>query len=253
MSIVTNIINRARITLADTNATRFTNESLVLLMNEGIETFVELTNTLRQTLYVELEENVSIYDISDYALMIERVEYLGKIIPAKTIEEMDQLSLNWRTDTGEEVLYTVFNKLNKGQIRIYPLLTNGVSDIVSQNQVYGGLIDVTVSEGLFNLPSISQAEVSVPKYLVVSAIKKPDILTFNSTDEDYELDTSFNKAISAYITAIALRNDESEQNRAFGNEQIQIFNTYVDKAMKDSSRNFNTALPRKVKYNNGFN
>lgn len=253
MSIVIDIINRARITLADKNAIRFNNDDLVVLMNEGIETFIELTKTLKQTIYLELETGITIYDISDYALVVERVEYLGRILEIKTNKDMDLMYSNWKEKDGTEVKYIIFSEFNKGEFRIYPRLTEGTADIIEQNSLYGGIIDIDFLEGLHNLPSADEANISVAKYLTINIVKKPNILTYTSTDDEYELNTSYNKAISAYIMGMALRNDESEQNRAFGNEQLSFFNEYVRKANKDSSENYTTALPRKVRYNTGFN
>lgn len=247
MSRVTSLLAKARVILADPSSTRYSDTSLLYHMNSGINNFLLLTKVSKSKLFVFLETNISTYKIQDFSQSIETIRYNDVILTVKTISEMDAMDPTWLSTEGTELKHVILEGLPLGTFILYPRITAGVSSVVSSNQPYGTLIDIDVTEELAILPSESNLE-AIPDYVVVTYIKKQPTITISTVDEDLVLDDFYDDAILYYITGMALRNDADTQNRAFGNEQITIYGTYVTEAKSRESLNNNTISPRTTAY-----
>ena len=170
MSRITNIITNVRIDLGDTSTQRYTNDLLIRHLNSAISDFVLATKCLRERIYVGLSVSTAIYDLRPYVLEFLRTEYMGKNIEAKSYMELDNIDINWQSATGTEVKYVTFDHLSKGYIRIYPRVEGSIN-IVTQNSLYGGLIDITIGDDDYQIPSIKDVESILEKYLVLYVVK----------------------------------------------------------------------------------
>lgn len=251
MSRITNIISNVRIDLGDTNTQRYTDDILIRHLNSAISDFVLATKCLRERIYVGLSVSTAIYDLRPYVLEFIRTEYLGRNIEAKSYVELDKIDVDWQSATGTKVKYVTFDHLNKGMIRVYPRV-EGTIDIVKQNSLYGGLIDINIWDDDYQIPSIEDVESNLDQYLIVYVIKKPKVVTINTIDTDLELHSMYDKALELYVTAMCLRSDTDAVNRQYGNEQLQLYVNYVDSCKNSESVDSNIIHDRIVEYRGAF-
>ena len=247
MSRVLSILSKAREELGDTNNTRFTNSKLLEHLNDGIKDFILSTKSLKERLYVELASNVAMYDISKYALFVERVEYMNTKIDTLSFKELDSINAMWQYETGNVVKAITFEHQSKGAFRIYPRLNTVNNNIVSSSD-YGILVDFSLDDDIVGIPSIIDVEQNLQAYLVLYVIKKPNIITLTTPDEELELDELYDKAFVHYIKAQCLRNDSDSNNRQFGNEELSAYAMYVVNNNKDFALDNQVSGDRIIQY-----
>ena len=253
MSRVTDIINNARIMLNDTEAQRYNDTTLLKYLNDGTKDFVSQTKCLKQRLFVELNATAAIYDLSPYVLRFLRVQYNTRNLQVKTQEELDKIDSDWQTAEGEEVEYITFSDMKQGMFRIYPRMTTETSQSIEQNSLYGGLVDITINDDTYQIPSLEDADTDVNHYLVVYAVTKPKQITLTTTDSELELDDEFDVALEDFITYKALRSDTDAGNRSFGAEQYQLYLNTVNEAKLDESTSNQIVSERTISYRRPFN
>lgn len=247
MSRVLSILSKAREELGDVNNTRFTDSKLLEHLNDGIKDFILSTKSLKERLYVELASNVAMYDISKYALFVERVEYMNTKIDTLSFTELDSINTMWQYETGNVVKAITFEHQSKGAFRIYPRLNTVDNNIVS-NSDYGILVDFSLDDDIVGIPSIIDVEQNLQAYLVLYVIKKPNIITLTTPDEELELDELYDKAFVHYIKAQCLRNDSDSNNRQFGNEELSAYAMYVVNNNKDFALDNQVSGDRIIQY-----
>ena len=247
MSRVLSILSKAREELGDTNNTRFTDSKLLEHLNDGIKDFILSTKSLKERLYVELASNVAIYDISKYALFVERVEYMNTKIDTLSFTELDNINTMWQYETGNVVKAITFEHQSKGAFRIYPRLNTVDNNIVSSSD-YGILVDFSLDDDIVGIPSIIDVEQNLQAYLVLYVIKKPNVITLTTPDEELELDELYDKAFVHYIKAQCLRNDSDSNNRQFGNEELSAYAMYVVNNNKDFALDNQVSGDRIIQY-----
>ena len=247
MSRVLSILSKAREELGDTNNTRFTDSKLLEHLNDGIKDFILSTKSLKERLYVELASNVAMYDISKYALFVERVEYMNTKIDTLSFTELDSINTMWQYETGNVVKAITFEHQSKGAFRIYPRLNTVSNNIVSSSD-YGILVDFSLDDDIVGIPSIIDVEQNLQAYLVLYVIKKPNIITLTTPDEELELDELYDKAFVHYIKAQCLRNDSDSNNRQFGNEELSAYAMYVVNNNKDFALDNQVSGDRIIQY-----
>ena len=247
MSRVLSILSKAREELGDVNNTRFTDSKLLEHLNDGIKDFILSTKSLKERLYVELASNVAIYDISKYALFVERVEYMNTKIDTLSFTELDSINTMWQYETGNVVKAITFEHQSKGAFRIYPRLNTVDNNIVSSSD-YGILVDFSLDDDIVGIPSIIDVEQNLQAYLVLYVIKKPNVITLTTPDEELELDELYDKAFVHYIKAQCLRNDSDSNNRQFGNEELSAYAMYVVNNNKDFALDNQVSGDRIIQY-----
>lgn len=247
MSRVLSILSKAREELGDANNTRFTDSKLLEHLNDGIKDFILSTKSLKERLYVELASNVAMYDISKYALFVERVEYMNTKIDTLSFTELDSINAMWQYETGNVVKAITFEHQSKGSFRIYPRLNTVSNNIVSSSD-YGILVDFSLDDDIVGIPSIIDVEQNLQAYLVLYVIKKPNVITLTTPDEELELDELYDKAFVHYIKAQCLRNDSDSNNRQFGNEELSAYAMYVVNNNKDFALDNQVSGDRIIQY-----
>lgn len=251
MSRITSILDNVRIDLGDIKEERYSDDLLIRHLNTCISDFVLATKCLRERLYVGLSVSAAIYDLRPYALEFLRTEYLGRNIEAKSYVELDNIDKDWQSTIGTEVKYITFDHLTKGMFRIYPRV-EGALDIVTQNNVYGGLIDITIGDDDYQIPSIEDIASNLEKYIVLYVVKKPKIVSKLTPDTELELHSMYDRAMELYISAMCLRSDTDALNRQYGNEQLQLYVNYVESCKISDSVDSNSIQDRIVEYRGAF-
>ena len=246
MVLASDIITSARDILSDPNGKRYTDDLLLRLLNDGLRNFALATRFSKQKAFIAIEENISVYDMSNYAINIDRVQYLNRVLEAKTEEQMDAISVDWELAVGEEPKYVIFDNLRQGVFKIYPRVVEDTADIIDQNQVYGALIDLTITDDLLYLPGITNIVFNAVKYLAVYYTETPPLVT--TLLSEIRINPVHIPPLAAYVSGQALRIDQDSQNRAFGAEQIGIYNDYVRVTYSNEQGSNNSFNIHKIPY-----
>lgn len=251
MSRITNIIDNVRLELGDTSAQRYTTDMLIRYLNLAIEDFVFATRCLKERIYMGLGTANAIYDMRNYAIEFERIEYNNQNIEALSFIELDAINKEWQTEVGYEVQYVTFDHMPKGMLRIYPKITGAFNNI-EQNSLYGGLVDITINDDIYQIPSIADIDENLEKYLVLYCIKKPKEVAIDTLDSELELHDSYDAALIYFIKSKLLRNDTDANNRQYGNEELQLYANFCNRVKVDVAKANNIIQDRIVRYNGGF-
>jgi len=244
--LVSDVLTSVRDILADSSKARWPDATLIRLLNDGINNFVLQTSFAKAKAYIELEQEIAVYDISSYAIGIDRIQYISTILAAKTEEEMDLINPLWEDEVGEEPKYIIFENLRQGVFKVYPKVIAGAANVTVQNQVYGGLIDISFTDGTLQLPNLSNIAFTDTKYLTVYYVERPTAMA--TLTDVVKINEVYKAALVAYISGQALRLDQDTLNRQFGAEQLKIYDTYVAQALSKDAKANNTFHNRQTSY-----
>lgn len=249
MSRILDIISDIRNDVSDKKKTRWSDEDILLKINQAIIDFVGKTKILKGTALIEIEKNQNFYDISNIALDILKVQYLNKTVSTITEEQLSKLDEFWEDTISDTFTKVIFSDLKKGSFKIYPKIDNLALNIFEENQPYGIIIDITTDLLTY---SLIEDGIGIAKYMTVYYVKRPITIDEDTTDIDMPLPSEYDKAIIFYATGMLLRGDNDAQNRSFSAEQLQLYGNEVLYASKTSSSNNNSVGGRQTSYNGGF-
>jgi hypothetical protein len=115
------LIKSIRYILADMDGDRWSDEFLQSLINEALEDLVYKTRMLRAKKIYYLDENVEpVFQLPEDLLLLDRVLYRGKVLSLIPRYKLDEQKPDWELDKGH-IEAIVYDKLNKGYIRFYPI------------------------------------------------------------------------------------------------------------------------------------
>lgn len=237
MSRITNIITNVRDILHDEGSDRYTDDYLIRLLNNAIDDFNMNTEYLKTYGFLEIIQDINTYTVPN-CIKINRINYIDKMVEQRTEEQMDRLDSTWQYTKGSDVKYVILDKMPVGQFMIYPTITSEAANIITQNSPYGGLIDIEYIYDILGLLSIGDVE-SIPKFMKIFYVKDHPDVTITTLDADFLLPEIYDSAMEFYVSGMALRHDRDDQNRAFGAEQLNLYQGYVRKASSKDSENNN--------------
>lgn len=274
MGRIASILTRVRDSLADPNADRWSDARLLRLIDEAQVHIAVRNNLLRTKATFGVTADKAVYSLpADAARLTRAVLIDGSRLPIKSHADMDLIDPTWEITTGSTVEYLVFDKLNPGEFKLYPIPTvtpmlEGFTfssnygaivtiedDIIINN--YGALADITDTATLtsdFNTPyglvaDIGTLEVSI----IIYFNRRPVEINAIDTVESYlEIHDIYDKALKHYAIGMAWRDDQDTQNRQLGKEELSF---YIEefKESKDNSASDNLAKSLKhTTYNDGF-
>jgi len=205
--LVSDIIDRARLTLADPNKERWPDSLLIQLTSEAYKTIAKHSTLVRKSVDIPVISDSGYFEVPKDFHTALRVVYKDKSLTITTFNNIENLPL-----LPVEPEYVVFNSLSYTQFKVIPE-------------------PKSVVEGYFNYDNSEYIG------LYYSAI--PETLT-NITDKILINDIYINLFIH-YILGTALRMDMDAQNRAAGNEELSIFTSGLRGLAIDTSKDFNTS------------
>ena len=237
MADVADVILRIRDTVGDAGGDRWNDDRLIRSINDAQMAICERANILRKKIAIAINGGVSTYNLPSDSLLVTRIAFEGVNIPFKSHEEMDAFSSTWEEDTGDTPIYIVYDKLNRGVIRLYPTPTIDIPTDTTSVPDYG-LITITSSTGITVADDFGVLSTifDIKDDLVAYYTKKPIVVT--AVSEDLELNEVWHRAIKYYVCGNLLRDDKDTQNRAMGNEELQLYVGELMEAMENSSRDF---------------
>lgn len=120
MTRIEEIIKKARYSLADPNAERYTDARLLEAISEGQRDIARQTRLLKAELDITLSQAEPIYKLPDDLWLITRASYNNTPIPLMSYDRMDAEDCTWFTRFGDVVDALVYDKRNMHEIRVYP-------------------------------------------------------------------------------------------------------------------------------------
>lgn len=210
MGRVADIITRVRYTLRDASD-RYSDTSLLRKISEGQKDIVKKAKLLRFKEQIAVLANVVEYTCTTNVLTITRASsYTGRKIPFATHEELDEKSINWEADTGNDIEAIVIDRQNKGIISVYP----------KQTVNYGNI---------FIFGSRTPADIT-------------------DTTSLLDIDVIFDTALKYYVVAMCLHDNQDPVSRNKSAIFGKLYTARVALAVKALSQN-STRTVRKTTYN----
>lgn len=269
MSRVDDIITRARDSLADEAQTRWSRSRLLRLIDEAQKDLATKALLLRKKVQVKITAQINEYSLPADSYMLSRVVPAdGEALPIVSHDVMDDLHNSWETDTGARVTKIVFDKVNPGIFKVYPIPTETNSGEIFINTDYGIIATVEgdiISGDLGDLFDISVTATDTATFnsvygFTVGMEETTETLTcyYNYKTEDFlttetlSIDDNWDKAIKHYVVGMCLRDDQDTQNRAIGNDELLHYANELKSAKQTSSTSNTTGANHQSTYNPGI-
>lgn len=223
--IANDVLNKARFTLSDTDKTRWSDTRLLSLLNDAILDVALTTDLYNSVGYIKLQNGVSVYDTSSFAVNIERIEHLDKKLQTTVFEDMDEnFDYGWQSKTSDKPTHIVYDLKKGGEFVVYPIpkTSSNVNHILSPHGIITDVryedIELTILSGLGGINNPNMAE-----YLKVYYTRKPNKITAITDTLESVIDPSLGSCLSHYIAGMALRDNTDARNRQVGNEEISFY------------------------------
>jgi len=245
---VASLLTKVRRRLSDEDKQRWNDDRLLESLNEGITDIVAVTQMeLENIKFVAIEEGLALYDLSDIALKITRVEWDSQKIPVITHNNMDSIKPGWSEDIGSQVEAAIYDRSRGGAIKLYPIPSfTGTQAIVDAQYgtvtaIYGSsVITLEVIDGI-------PTGANLTEYIKVYFIARETIpLTINDT---IPLDTLWDQSLRHYIAFDALRDNFDAQSKQTAQEEYQLYTTTLSQRIKFRDSDDRTKSKRNTTYN----
>lgn len=220
------IITKARFTLSDTDKSRWSDERLLSLLNDALLDVALTTRLYNASGYIKLQKDIAVYDVSSFAIKVERVEHLSIPLAKVSFEEIDTMAgEGWQDEKDKTPSHIVYDLKRAGEFRIYPIPIEGSNDFVESNSDYGIVTDlsyknikmvVTGDFGDINAPNLGE-------YLKLYYISTPKELTSVLDDLEQVIDRTMLSSLAHYVSGAALRDNMDAHNRQVGNEELTFY------------------------------
>jgi len=209
---VQDLVTRVRDVLADTGD-RWSDDRLIRLIDEAQKNICRRLNPLRNTVTIVVSPSQNTYTLPSNTKSVSGVLYNDN--------KLTQISNN---EEGLENLkglpiYFTTNKLERGLLKIIPT-------------------PVFVENDPFDLTKANT--------LTLYYIKNPETLT--SLTDELELEDLYMTTLKHYIVGNLLREDTDAQNRAFGNEELSLYESELRQLTVETEKDFNSNPTYETKY-----
>jgi len=115
------IVLKARLSLGDMEADRWSDDRLLDLVDEAQKDVCLNTHLYRKDAYIPLIVGQCIYDLPDDTLIVHRVQTLNQLLPFTTKDMMDSKSLQWRDERAELIELVMKDSIPMNKIEVYPV------------------------------------------------------------------------------------------------------------------------------------
>lgn len=235
------VIKSARYILSDTAAQRWTDARLLALLNDGLTDIAKTTILFIDTLFVELVNEQTDYDLSSFAVKIVRIEYEDKPLHQSSFSEMDKKIPMWQQAEGDKLKAYVLDKQREANFKLYPKLKNSNIANVNFGGNYGIVTGVTYSELELNVSGIlgDLGPVEEDGFIKVFYVRKHPKVVY-LTDELFVSGVA-EEPLAHYVAGRALRDNQDTQNRVLGNEELDTYKTQLASYSVEKAKNFSQA------------
>ena len=257
MGRLTSIITRARDSLSDHNAERWSDDRLLRLIDEGQKNIAHRTQCLRTRDIIPLIKQQSLYTLPTDLDRILRVLIDKEKISLRSRAFMDEkYGFTWEYDTTDQLPYeAVFDKTNRQTLTLYPISEELLTKAATFDSDFGVTTTITDHESSSDYGLASHLDEPVTEETTYSSdfgiiaefedIESAMVFYYSKipaeitlvTDE-LEIDPTFDIALKYFVVGICLRDDLDAQNRTLGNEALQFYASELTDGAKDSAADF---------------
>ncbi|UOF81458.1 hypothetical protein [Caudoviricetes sp.] len=242
MSRISDILVNARDILADQNAERWSDETLLRLVQLALQDIAKQTLLYRREQSVQLVKGKAIYELPTDLISLQNVLLGNTDLPIASVNYMDtKVSSNWRNEYSDtSISHAVKTEHDWDSIRVYPVpLSDSLyAEYTFDDGLYGidvgieGYIADSVYGIISSLFDSETVDLDYPLYGIIASASEGEYLTFvyNRTPElpttvasELDLPLAFDNAIVQYVAGKALRHDLNVQNRQFGTEELSQY------------------------------
>lgn len=232
------IIQKARYILSDSSKDRWSDERLLVLLNEGIADIAKHTTLFVETIFYTVQNNIVDIDLSSISTKILRAEYLDEPLPFYSFDEMDKKNKKWQLDIGSEVLALVYDNQKNGLLKQYPIVTNAINDFIVFSASYGIITYISYSDiepvvaGTYGDLAGIPDEAIIKFYYIRKHLKVTDINTELTIDELVE------QPLVHFIAGMAFRDNMDVQNRAMSGEELGLYSAMIERYSLEKEQNY---------------
>lgn len=259
MSRISDILKRVRVVLHDTSKTRWSDEDLLVFLDEGQKDIAKQTHIIKDIIIVPLRFAEHTYTLPEDTLKVLRCDFDNKKLPLKTSDYMDQrgtigrvladlprgISSNsgllasttqnrWQTaTTAGNILCAIYDKLKRRNLRVWPIpvATDLEETLTTQESTTGFAYDIdsTDADTYGLISDVINTDEGSPIYpdglygIVVEVIDKRSIVIHRSR----------------YSTTITSVNDELEID-VFCDEALKYY--VIAQAYRNDIKEENRAI-----------
>ena len=264
MSRVSDILTKARDTLADVDKDRFTDARLIRLLNEAQELIAVNTKVLRNKLVGTVTAASSIFILPEDCINVLRVEWNGVKLTMKSYDEMDALDPNWQSRFGNEPTHVVYDLRLPNKLILWPslqyseltplgLLTGltvpfvtTIADEYGAAESIQGAVLVNGSPTYGIITTLELAEYS----LAIHYAKRPALIIDETST--IELPQLLDTALKQYVVGMALRDNMDTRSREIGAEELTNAAINVKTAIRLLSTDYTAATQYDTTYVGGI-
>ena len=217
--LASDVILRARDTLADPSGSRWDDTRLLRLLDEAQKVICLKSRLLRTSVDVIVHDKQSNYNLPSDLSLLTGIRYNDKPLEITTRDKLDyKLGYTWSSLTGTPE-YAITADTNKGTITLVP--TPSFTEPTEFDPLTANLITVFY-------------------------IRKPSTIT--TLQDQLELDEDYKAMLVKYICGFSLRDDMDTQNRAFGNEELKLFDNWLKSIEADVAKDFTANISYTTEY-----
>ena len=268
---VDTLLIQVRNTIGDQKKTKYTDDRLLELVNEGMTDIVKETHIFRKTTDILVENGITEYILPDDVYFLTRVTQNTNVIPFYSFHEMDEKFGSWWEDVEIDCISAiVYDQQDMSNITIYPEL-NGIGgtyfklpDGTSVEMESGDSGPITYINASSNTHTVAVerdddnygALVSI-EYdwfpVTINYVKKPkEFLIADIATDSLELDNLHIPAIKYYVAGTVLFDDSKIENTQKGTVLLGKYKDLIKDMRSKSMRNFHR-VNRNVQYRTPFN
>lgn len=256
------IINSARLTLADKSSQRYTDEDLLVYLNQGLVDFCQRTEMLHCKEKVYIHENEAYFDLSPETYKVTRVLFEDKVLAMYSHQEIDSVSVI--SDYRDFVINYDHSSSAKWELK------KGIPEVFlwdMRNPLQGKLYPIPKEElflanmsGLFGVYSEGGFGVSDQGFGVITSVVKPIYVTvyyiknhslITSVDDTLEIPAMYDTAMMYYITAQAFLSNLDNQYIEKSRLQFQLYENILRRALTDAAADWTRASQLRTSYRRG--
>ena len=251
MSRVEDILARSRITLSDVNKDRYSDASLLVVLDEAQKDFCESTKVLKESKYSILSVGVNTITLPEDCWMITRAMYKNSKLPLLSYADVDFIlgNCNVEFDFG----LTQGWESDVGTLRLYPIPDDSILEDDFTIDTYGVVADLTNFGVLteFSGPlGVATGLEGENKLIKIYYIRMPsDVTSIFSTLDTHKM---FDKALKYYIVGQTFLNDLDAGWQAKGLQQLQFYERDLKKAKDSESVNHTRSGEFHTNYRSSF-
>ena len=232
------VLTEARFILSDGAKNRWTDERLLILLNEGILDIAKHTTLFIETLFYVVTDLVVDIDLSSFSTKFARAEYLDEPLPFYSFEEMDKKDKKWQLKKGEKVLALVYDKQKNGLLKQYPIVSNAHNPNIVYSGSYGIITNISYSD---IQPEVQDTygdlgEIADDGYIKFYYVRKhPKVTDINET---LIIDELVKPPLVRYIAGMAFRDNLDAQSRSQAAEELGLYSAMIENYSIEKSQSF---------------